>query len=489
MSGWAAHIVDVNGAFLLGEFKENEHIYMKVPKGFERFYSSDVLLYLRKTLYSVKNAAKAFWRLLLGIMNSMGYKRNRADPCLYYKWDSTVGLIMWISFIDDMLVVCNEKYMDDVKQKFTNTVDCDDMGAMVEYIGTKIDIDKTKRELKITQPVLVQSLRDEFEFENPNNCPETPAPASTHLMASGKSLSPEKQTKYRSGVGKLLYLTKWSRPEIANSVRESTRFMTRAYPANYKAMERVMQHVLSTPDRGVIMQPDTDWDGNNEFLFTVDGMSDSGDATEPESRRRCGGLQVFLNKSPLAHKSKMQSSASLSMAEGELIAACDAAQIMLFVMHVLEDMGLRVKKPMILRVDCKGAIDLTYGWNVSGLTKHASIKACFLRELKEANTVLCVWMPTTANLTDMYTKNLTQQLYDRHRSTIVRDNNDDDDKNKDYLRAILATSHINNTNSPGEGPPVGVGIGSLPMTPNKNGEIGVLCVESDLVGTGRHNKT
>ena len=117
MSGWAAHIVDVNGAFLLREFKENEHIYMKVPKGFDHFYSSDVLLYLRKTLYGVKNAAKAFLRLLLGIMNSMGYKRNRADPCLYYKWDSTMGLIMWISFIDDMLVVCDEKYMDDVKPK------------------------------------------------------------------------------------------------------------------------------------------------------------------------------------------------------------------------------------------------------------------------------------------------------------------------------------------------------------------------------------
>ena len=27
-----------------------------------------------------------------------------------------MGLIMWISFIDDMLVVCNEKYMEDVKQ-------------------------------------------------------------------------------------------------------------------------------------------------------------------------------------------------------------------------------------------------------------------------------------------------------------------------------------------------------------------------------------
>ena len=109
-----------------------------------------------------------------------------------------------------MLVVCNEKYMADVKQKFKNTVDSDDMGVMMEYNGIKIDIDSKKSKLKITQPVLVQSLWDEFDFENPNNCPETPAPASTHLMASGQPLSPEKKTKYCSGAGKLLYLTKWS---------------------------------------------------------------------------------------------------------------------------------------------------------------------------------------------------------------------------------------------------------------------------------------
>ena len=121
--------------------------------------------------------------------------------------------------------------------------------------------------------MLVQSLQDEFDFKNPNNCPETPAPASTHLMVSGQPLSPEQQTKYHSGVGKLLlYLTKWSQPEIVNSVCALTQFMTQAYPANYKAMERVMQHVLCTPNHGVIMQPDTHLDGNKAFLLTVDGM-------------------------------------------------------------------------------------------------------------------------------------------------------------------------------------------------------------------------
>ena len=39
------------------------------------------------------------------------------------------------------------------------------------------------------------------------------------------------------------------------------------------------------------------------------------------------------------------------------------------------------------------------------------------------------------------------------------------------------------------GLPVGVGIGSLPVTPNRSGEISVLCVESDLAGLPQHNKT
>ena len=41
----------------------------------------------------------------------------------------------------------------------------------------------------------------------------------------------------------------------------------------------------------------------------------------------------------------------------------------------------------------------------------------------------------------------------------------------------------------GTGPPVGVGIGSLPVTPKINGEIGAMCVESGLAGVAQHNKT
>ena len=86
----------------------------------------------------------------------------------------------------------------------------------------------------------------------------------------------------------------------------------------------------------------------------------------------------------------MQPSVSLSMAEGELIAAEEALQMMLFAIHMMEDIISLLKKPMILQVDCKGVLDLTYEWNSSCLTRHVSARACFLHELKEANLIVYV---------------------------------------------------------------------------------------------------
>ena len=137
-------MVDVNGVFLFGEFKLDEKIYMKISHGCEKLYPQGGLLCLKGTLYGVKNAPKAFWRLLLGIRSELGYEQNHANPCLYYKWHEKYGLIVWLSFIDYMLIVCMEDAMESIKKKFTETVEFDDIGKMQEYIGTptKLSIDQ-----------------------------------------------------------------------------------------------------------------------------------------------------------------------------------------------------------------------------------------------------------------------------------------------------------------------------------------------------------
>jgi hypothetical protein len=54
-----------------------------------------------------------------------------------------------------------------------------------------------------------------------------------------------------------------------------------------------------------------------------------------------------------------------------------------FAMHVLELIGLKVKKPMIPEIDNKGAVDLTHNWSIGGRTRHVEVRQYFLRDLKE----------------------------------------------------------------------------------------------------------
>ena len=115
----------------------------------------------------------------------------------------------------------------------------------------------------------------------------------------------------------------------------------------------------------------------------------------------------------------MQSCVTLSVTEAELVAAVDAAQDMLFAMRVLESMGLQVKKPMILQIDNKGAVDLANNWSSAGRTRHVAVRVCFLRELKEEGVLLCEWIPNEDMSSDIYTKNVGGEAFDRHASAYV----------------------------------------------------------------------
>jgi hypothetical protein len=83
-------------------------------------------------------------------------------------------------------------------------------------------------------------------------------------------------------------------------------------------------------------------------------------------------------------------------------------------MRVLESMGLKVKKPMILEIDNKGGVDLSHNWSVSGRTRHDSIRQSFLRELNEEGVIEVYWIPTEDNSSDLFTKNLSGPIFEKH---------------------------------------------------------------------------
>jgi hypothetical protein len=90
---------------------------------------------------------------------------------------------------------------------------------LAEYVGCKVDHNKEEGWIKLTQTVLMQSYVDEFDLPE-GQVPRTPAtPGSVLQKVDPKDwLSDKLQSKYRSGVGKLSHMIKWTRPDILNAV-------------------------------------------------------------------------------------------------------------------------------------------------------------------------------------------------------------------------------------------------------------------------------
>jgi hypothetical protein len=54
-----------------------------------------------------------------------------------------------------------------------NKVECDDNGEVQEFVGCKIEYNRDDRKKHITQPVQLQSFRDEFSLTGEDK-PRTP---------------------------------------------------------------------------------------------------------------------------------------------------------------------------------------------------------------------------------------------------------------------------------------------------------------------------
>ena len=154
------------------------------------------------------------------------------------------------------------------------------------------------------------------------------------------------------------------------------------------------------------------------FDFVIKGRSDSDYAKCPVTRRSVSGFVTYLMGALISAKSIMQKVVALLVTGAELIAGVTCAQDMLYIMRVLESIGLKVKNPMVLEMDNKGAYDLTNNWSVGGRTRHIESRQFFLRDLKEEGTLKIEWIPGKENESDLLTKNLSGPDFKRHAETI-----------------------------------------------------------------------
>ena len=200
----------MKGAFLNSRFENGEKIFVKIPQGFEKYYPSYVVLKLLKTYYGLIQSAKQFWMKTKRVMKGYDINRNCVHSCLFYKWIEGY-LVCVLVLVDDFLVLGPDHLVPMVKLKILQSMECEDVREMTEYVGCLVERDRENRMTKLTQFVKIQKAIDEFGIDpNPKRPPMTPAEPESVLKKKGEGehdifLNEEDQKMYRSAVATFLH--------------------------------------------------------------------------------------------------------------------------------------------------------------------------------------------------------------------------------------------------------------------------------------------
>ena len=395
--GFSTEQTDIETAFLYGDL--DEEVYMKLPPGYDQEGQDEAYL-LEKSIYGLVQAAFEWNKKATKILKTLGFVQCLSDPCLFMHLTKMVYIII---YVDDCLIVGKPKEIETIIIQLKEHLVIKCMGKIKDYIGCNVA--ETNYGYKYTQPKLIQRMMTKYadELYTIKSHGKTPVKSNEKIYVAENDteiIDQEGQTSYRSGIGMLLYLVKYSRPDIVNCVRELAKMSGKATVLNYNQLLRCIKYVVNTKHHGTFALKST------EDYYTINAFCDSDYAGDYETRRSTSGFIIYINGSPIVWKSKGQERVAYSSTEAEYIAMSNVCKEIMFIIQLLQQMNLKVKLPAILHVDNMGAIYLSASQMSSQRTKHIDIRHHDMKEYIEDGFIKVLFVRSEDNDSDIFTKNL-----------------------------------------------------------------------------------
>ena len=156
-------------------------------------------------------------------MQGEGFQLSEADPCMLYKEDEK-GVCIIIVYIDDMLIIGKEEAIDAAIKVLQGHFQVKDPTSLEDYSGDQIVQSDDGKKAWLEQPTIVKRLEKQFGEKVAKKTMTIITPGTPGFISwkvdDISTVDEKTQSMHRSGVGTFLYLTKHSRPDITNPVRE-----------------------------------------------------------------------------------------------------------------------------------------------------------------------------------------------------------------------------------------------------------------------------
>ncbi|WVZ62952.1 hypothetical protein U9M48_012640 [Paspalum notatum var. saurae] len=367
-------------AFLNGELKE---VFVKQPPGFVVDGQEHKVLRLRKALYGLRQAPRA-WNIKLDeSLTRLGFCRCETEHALY-TWRAERGQLVVGVYVDD-LVVTGASEQDVMKKLFRMS----DLGLLSYYLG--IEVEQGDDSITLRQSAYARKL---LERSGMAGCRANKTPMEEKIkLSKASSAAKVDATDYRSIVGGLRYLVH-TRPDLAFAVGYVSRFMEDPREDHLAAVKHLLCYVAGTADYGVSLSKAQRGQGGAHWLH------------RQRHGKRHRWKEVHLGVDLPRWVPNL-----LAITETEdhralhLQACCQGV----WLRRLLQEITREDHRAPVLRVDNQSAIELAKNPVLHDRSKHIDIRFHFIKDCVTGGRIILGHVGTGQQLADILIKPLGQK--------------------------------------------------------------------------------
>ena len=124
------------------------------------------------------------------------------------------------------------------------------MSELHYFLGVKVIQDLKAGTIWLGQPAYSENMLRQFNMQDAKSC-KTPVNPSLKLTKANEESTLVDQELYQSAVGKLLYLSTQTIPDIAFAVSAVDKFTAKPTEQLWKAVKHILQYIASTINFGL----------------------------------------------------------------------------------------------------------------------------------------------------------------------------------------------------------------------------------------------
>ncbi|GJS68216.1 putative ribonuclease H-like domain-containing protein [Tanacetum coccineum] len=380
--------MDVKSSFLYDTIEEE--VYVSQPLGFVDPKFLEKVYKVKKALYGLHQAPRAWYETLSTYLLDNGFHRGQIDKTLFIKRVKGDILLVQV-YVDDIIFGSTRKSLCiDFEQIMHKRFQMSSMGELTFSLGLQV---KQKDDgIFISQDKYVGEILNKFSFSSIRT-------ASTPIETN-KALAKDEEGEdvdvhlYRSMIGSLMYLTS-SRPYIMFYVCACSRFQVQQKVSHMFAVKRNFRYLNGRPKLGLWYPKDSP--------FILEAFSDSDYAGASLDRKSTTRGCQFLGSRLISWQCKKQTVVANSTTEAEYIAASQCCGQVLWIQNQLLDYGYNFMQTKI-HVDNESAICVVKNPVYHSKTKHIEIRHHFIRDSYEKRLIEMVKIHTDNNVADLLTK-------------------------------------------------------------------------------------